>query len=217
MALNPLFNNWSDVTEQDMYENMVIESIQMYGLDLNYIPREYGNLDGIWNEDALSKFEDIYKVEAYITDIQGYEGEGTFMSFFGIQNRDQINFSIAKKRFKEVLAGVRERPMEGDIVWLPQFDNRLFRILSVNRSKEFYQLGKYYTWDFTCEVFENSSEVFDTQDLDLNDIVDSFSMDEAITGDPYEIPNDASAANEDLEEKGDGLKNHSIKSPFGNF
>ena len=89
MATNHYFNNFgTDTADQKLIENIIIESIQTYGIDVYYMPRTQVNTDSIFGEDRISKFEDARIVEMYIKSVDGFEGDGTFVSNFGLEVRD---------------------------------------------------------------------------------------------------------------------------------
>lgn len=101
MALNKYYNNFNYGREQDLIEDLIIESIKMYGYDCRYLPRTFVRKDPLFGEDTLSKFEDAVELEMYIKNVEGFEGEGDFLSRFGLQIRDQITFTVARKRFDQ--------------------------------------------------------------------------------------------------------------------
>ena len=93
MATNKYFN-YGDRNQQNLYESLVIESIQMYGQDVYYLPREIVNKDALLLDDVPSRFGSAYKVEMYIENQDGFEGEGDLFTKFGIELRDQANFVV---------------------------------------------------------------------------------------------------------------------------
>ena len=128
-----------------------------------YIPRKINNYDKVLGADDQSSYEDAYPIEMYIKSIDGFSGDGDFMSKFGIEIRNQVVFSIAQRRFYEDI-GVTNgqiRPNEGDIIYFP-LNGKVFQIKSVSKFEFFYQMGKLQTWEMTCELFEYSSEKFST-------------------------------------------------------
>ena len=151
-------------TEQHLYEDIVIEALQMYGQDVYYIPRSQITQDVILNDD-YSEFKDNYVIEMYIANTEGFEGEGNLMSKFGLEIRDQATFVVAKRRFGQLVDipdnSLREdRPREGDLVYLP-LSKSLFEIKFVEHEKPFYQVNQLPTYELQCELFEYSSEKFD--------------------------------------------------------
>jgi hypothetical protein len=100
----------------------------------------------------------------YIKSVDGFEGEGTFVSNFGLEVRDQITFTVAKRRFQELNfegSGRNEEPKSGDIIYFP-LSKSLFEILDVQGTNTFYQTGALQTFDLVCELFKYSDEALDT-------------------------------------------------------
>lgn len=64
MARNPYFRD--DSAQQDVIEDLTIETIKTMGRDMIYIPRTLVNKDELFGEDTISKFEDGYQLEMYI-------------------------------------------------------------------------------------------------------------------------------------------------------
>ena len=76
--------------EQNLYEDIVIEVIKFYGQDVYYLPREVVEREDIFLDAIQSQFSDAYKVETYIENAEGFEGEGDLFTKFGIELRDQV-------------------------------------------------------------------------------------------------------------------------------
>ena len=102
MTVNKYFKPYSYGREQDTAEDLIIESIKIYGLDVKYLPRTIINQDFLLGEDPLGKFKSAIDLEVYIKNIQGFEGEGDFLSKFNLEIRDQITFTMARKRFSQI-------------------------------------------------------------------------------------------------------------------
>ena len=142
----------------------------MYGVEIYYIPRKYATTNTIIREVIESKFDDAYPLEAYVNTYEGYEGQGTILSKFGVQPLDDLTLTISKERFEEYITPLTKnlpnielatRPKEGDLVYFPLGD-RLFEIKFVEHEKPFYQLQKNYVYELTCELFRYEDEVLDT-------------------------------------------------------
>ena len=101
MAINKYFNNFGVAREQDLVEDLTIESIKMYGMNMKYLPRTITKLDHLYGEDILSTFDVAADLEMYIKNVEGFEGEGEFLSRFGLEIRDQVTFTVARKRFEQ--------------------------------------------------------------------------------------------------------------------
>ena len=161
-------------SEQRLVEDLTIESIKIYGQDMVYIPREFLNRDDVFGEDLLAKFEDTYSVEMYIESVDGFEGEGDFMSRFGLQIRDSVNLVVSKKRFEMVVSRADTsvtRPREGDLIYFP-LSGGVFEIKFVEHENPFYQLGKLYTYKLSCELFNYNQEEFNTGDSNIDRVED---------------------------------------------
>ena len=159
MPTNTYFRNFDARNEQELLHSLVTESIQIYGHDVNYIPRTLVNKDTILGEDSISEYKDAYSIEMYIKSVDGFEGEGDLVSKFGLEIRDQIVFSVARRAFEGLDIGVR--PKEGDLIYFP-LTEKLFQIMFVEHETPFYQTGALPTFDLTCELFTYSDEKIDT-------------------------------------------------------
>jgi len=159
MPTNTYFRNFDARNEQELLHSLVTESIQIYGHDVNYIPRTLVNTDTILGEDSISEYKDAYSIEMYIKSVDGFEGEGDLVSKFGLEIRDQIVFSVARRAFEGLDIGVR--PKEGDLIYFP-LTEKLFQIMFVEHETPFYQTGALPTFDLTCELFTYSDEKLDT-------------------------------------------------------
>jgi len=102
MATNVYFNHFSYGREQDLIEDLTIEAIKVYGHNLKYIPRTIVARDNLYGEDSLSTFNDAADVEMYIKNVEGFDGEGDLLSRFGLQIRDEMTFTVARKRFDQI-------------------------------------------------------------------------------------------------------------------
>ncbi len=152
-------------SEQNLFEDLVIESLQMFGQDVYYLPREIVNKDKIFLDDVPSRFSDAYKVEMYIENTEGFEGEGDLFTKFGIELRDQATFIVSRRRWVQLVGKRLEvanfRPREGDLIYLPMSES-MFEIRRVETETPFYQLKDLPTFRLQCELFEYSDEDFDT-------------------------------------------------------
>ena len=83
MARNVYFSQ-AVKSEQNLYEDLVIESLKIYGQDCYYLPRTIVTRDDVLGEASNSKFDDAYIIEAYIEGTDGFEGTGDLYSKFGL-------------------------------------------------------------------------------------------------------------------------------------
>ena len=166
MSTNFYFNNFTNSMEQNLIEDLVIESIKIYGHDVFYCPRKAGNLDEIYGEDPLTEYTTAFSIDMYIRSYDSYEGDGQFLSKFNLEIRDQVTFTVAVRTFFNEVAQYTyvpalTRPLEGDLIYLPMAD-RLFQIKYVNKTPVFYQMGNIQMYDVVAEMFEYSGEVLNT-------------------------------------------------------
>lgn len=105
MPTNKYFNNFNYGREQDLLEDLIVESIKVYGHEMKYLPRTLVEEDELFGEAKLSKFEDSVPVEMYIKNVEGFEGEGDFLSKFGVEIRDQMTFTLSRRRFDQIRGG----------------------------------------------------------------------------------------------------------------
>ena len=152
--------------EQQLVEDLVVEQIKMFGVELYYIPKTLVSEDTVLGEDSLNSFDSAYQIEGYLENVQGFGGDGDLFSKFGVRIADQVNFIIARKRFQDLVDDnttlvVEGRPNEGDLIYFP-LANKLFSIQYVEHEQPFYQLNKIHVWGLKCELFEYSGEDLDT-------------------------------------------------------
>ena len=175
MPTNVFFNH-AVSTEQHLYEDLVVESLRMYGHETFYLPREIVEEDSILGEDIQSKFGDSYSVEMYIENTDGFEGEGDLFSKFGVQVRDTATFVISLRSWERFISldsnlASSMRPNEGDLIHFP-LSGSLFEIKFVEHENPFYQVGKLFVFKLQCELFEYSGEDFDTGNINIDLVED---------------------------------------------
>lgn len=178
MPKNYFFDNYDNSQEQKLLNDLTDEAIKIYGIDCYYIPRTYNEIDEIFEEDRLASFDNAYLVAMYLNSALGFEGQGDFVSQFGVEIRDKVTFTIAKKEFEdEIQTNVSlSRPREGDLIYFP-LNRKLFQIDFVEHEKYFYQLGENYSYEMQCNLFEYSGENFNTGIPDIDRLEQDFSMD----------------------------------------
>lgn len=177
-------------SEQNLYEDLVIESLKIFGQDVYYIPRTLVNRDNVLNEDPASRFDDAYLIEAYLENIDGFEGQGDLFSKFGLEIRDEATFVISRRQWEKIV-GIfssdltNPKPQEGDVLFLPM-TNSFFEISFVEDDSPFYQLSNLPVYRMQCSLFEYSDEDFDTgiETIDQKTGAAAYqvTMDLAITG-----------------------------------
>lgn len=237
---NPFFNQYSTSTEQDLHESLIIESIQQYGFDVLYIPRVSLDTDNLYTEYSKSAFVGAIPIEMYVKDVMGFGGQGDFTSSFGLEMRDTMTLTVAKKRFNDdVVANTLfttyasanvaisgntlmltdqsidiTRPREGDLIHIP-FANTTFELRFTEDEAMFYPLGKLQTYDLRIEQFEYSNEYFATGYTSLDNYMNGLSLKTTVAANSAAIANnDALAQNFFIEEEADAIIDFSELDPF---
>lgn len=179
MALNPYFQTHSYQPEQDMLADIIIESIKIYGQDMWYLPRTLVNYDdAVFGQDDMSEFNSAYEIEMYVKSVDGFGGEGSFLSKFGMEIRDRVSLSVARKRFTEAVGTPANlpRPREGDLLYFPM-TKKVFELVYVDNRAQFYPMGSLPLFDLSCEVFEFNGEKFNTGVAEIDEIGSLYSLD----------------------------------------
>lgn len=240
MATSRYFNK-SYYGEQNVLEDLAIESIKINGIDGYYLPRTLISVDAIFTEDDLSIFERGYLIEMYPKNTQGFGGEKEILSKFGVEIREQITFVVSKRRYQEEIGqnynSKPNRPLEGDLIYFP-VNRSLYEVKFVDHDVPFYEILKNYVFELKCEKYEFSSERFETGIPDLdntttgyeltmdndNNILDEDGILNITTesGNDLNVENnkpktrDKGSQNDILQNESDGLINFDEKNPFGN-
>lgn len=201
--------------EQNLIEDLIIESIRIYGFDVWYIPRTLGAKDELLNEDDLSTFNSAYMMEMYIKNVEGFGGDGDFLSKFGLRINDTMTLSVAIRRFNEDVGQYTEevRPNEGDLIYFP-LNRKMFEVKFVEHEAIFYQMGALQMYDLRCELFEYSQERFNTGVYDIDTLFNKY----VITSNAA-IANvesvDTVADNFTIEVAADTILDFTEQNPFG--
>ena len=206
MATNPYFSQ-SVKSEQNVYEDIIIESLNMYGQDVYYLPRDIINEDQVLNE-VTSRFNSSYKIEMYIENLEGFDGEGDLFSKFGVEIRDQATFIVSRRRWDQTIKRYDNeisavRPLEGDVLYIP-FSQKLFEITHVEHEQPFYQLTNLPTYKLRCELFEFSSEEFETNVTEIDAIEGNLKFEEFTIGTLDSSDNDFVIGSNITQTLGDG-------------
>lgn len=164
--------SYANRAEQNLYEDLVIESLRIYGQDVYYLPRKIVNQDTIMGEDIASNYDDAYMIEMYLENIEGFEGDQNILSKFGVEIRDQATMIVSKKIWERQVGrwdnSVQlDRPAEGDLIFIP-LTNALFEIRFVEHELPFYQMSRLPIYKLTIEKFEYSNEDFNTGIDEIN-------------------------------------------------
>ena len=207
MARNRFFNQYTPVKqEQSLVEDLIIESIKIYGIDGYYLPRTHVNLDKIYGEDASVLFDDALEMELYVKSFDGFAGQEDFLSKFGLQIDESVTFVISQKRFTQSLKtsiiteySYNMLTEDGDELLsnrndVSEYDydaivrpregdiiwvpmlKAMYEIKFTQNIENFFQLGKLYTYELRCDRLEYSSERIDTDVTEIDEIEDQFSL-----------------------------------------
>lgn len=175
MATNTYFNNYGNFNEQNLIDDLVIESIKMYGVDIIYMSRSFQSVDPIMNEDDISVFNEVFEFEVYLKNVDGFEGQGDFLSKFGLTIQDEVTFTVAYRTFERFVTRekvTKTRPLEGDVIYFP-LTEKMYRVNFVEHESVFYQTGSLQVYDMRCELIEYSGERFQTGRVEIDTYFDN--------------------------------------------
>ena len=152
--------------EQYLVEDLIIESLKIYGQEFFYIPRTLVSKDEILGEDRLSEFKSSFPIEMYFENIDSFDGQGQFIQKFGLMVEQSATLVVARRRWDQLVGRygqtiIPTRPCEGDLIYFP-LSKGLFEIKFVKHQDPFYQLGKLYVYKLQVELFQYASERIDT-------------------------------------------------------
>lgn len=183
MARNVYFSHGTR-NEQYLVEDLIVESLSIYGQDFYYIPRSLVAKDEILGEDRLSEFKSAYPVEMYMENVEGFEGQGAFMQKFGLMMEQTATLVVARRRWEQLVGRfgqtiIPTRPNEGDLIYYP-LSKGLFEIKFVQHQDPFYQLGKLYVYKLQVELFQYASERINTgvAQIDVFEELKTFDVDQ---------------------------------------
>jgi len=170
MPTNLYFNNFPKniTSEQLLVEDLVIESLKIHGMDVYYLPKSSrDSVDYIFGEDTLKQYVAAYPLEMYLENVTGMEGEGDFISKFGLEIRDEVQLLVSRRRFASTVPQIR--PNEGDLIYIPLVQN-FFEITFVEHENDqamFYTLGRgrggnVYVYGLKLKQFVFSNEIIET-------------------------------------------------------
>lgn len=228
-------------SEQNLYEDLIIECLKIYGFETYYIPRKTFNEDIVLGEDPLNTFEHAYPIEMYMENVMGFEGEGELLSKFGVELRDTARFVVARKRWLESVGRygntiLELRPAEGDLLYFPMTKS-FFEVRKVIAEDPFFQIGKLFVFKLDCELYQFSDERIDTGIAEIDNQLDDQRLDLELyefhkeDGDPllleytsesslvlesYTVQSkDPAADNEDFNTNIDDILDFTERNPFG--
>lgn len=162
-------------SEQRLYEDLIIESLKIYGFDVYYLPREFSNDDRLFGEDPLAKFDENYMIEMYLSNYDGFSGDGTLLTKFGVRISEEATFIISKRRWEDLISSSNNllsslRPNEGDVIYFPP-TGQFFQIKFVEHNKPFRQLDAIQTYQLIAETMEFSHERLETGVPEIDNMI----------------------------------------------
>ena len=174
MPTNNYFNFFpgdSITSEQLLVEDLVIEAMKIHGMDVYYLPRstrDNETEDFLYGEDTTKQYREAYVIEMYLENTSAMEGEGDFISKFGLEIRDETSLLVSRRRFRLTIPEMA-RPLEGDLIYIPLLQN-FFEITHVeheNNQAMMYTLGKgrggnVYVYALRMKQFVFSDEIIST-------------------------------------------------------
>jgi hypothetical protein len=164
-----LGNGNSVTSEQLLVEDLVIEALKIYGLDVYYLPRTTRDeVDYLFGEDTLKEYRTACPIEMYLENVTGMEGEGDFISKFGLEIRDEVTFLVSRLRFRYAVNGYT-RPREGDLIYIPMLTS-IYEVTYVEHESNqamYYTLGRgrggnVYVYALKMKQYVFSSEIIAT-------------------------------------------------------
>ena len=184
MSINHYFQagrGIGNAAEKRLHEDVIIESLKIFGQDIYYLPRTLVNRDLVMGEDTSSRFDDSYLLEMYFESNQGFAGENELINKFGLEIRDDTTLVVSKRRFEEHVASkatltATGRPNEGDILYVPLLKG-FFEILFVEDQEPFYQLGNLPVYKLKVTRWEYASEQINTGVNVLDSVEDKHTLD----------------------------------------
>ena len=98
---NPFFNHTypGQTSEQSLLDDLVIEQIAMYGLDIIYMPRKMINLDRLLHESSKNVFEVGMSIPMYLKSFTGYANGMEILTKFGVRSSDEITLVMSRSQF----------------------------------------------------------------------------------------------------------------------
>jgi hypothetical protein len=166
MSTTNVYFSQGTKNEQYLIEDIIIESLKIYGNEVFYIPRSLVSKDNVLGEDRLSQFKTAFPIEMYFENVDSFGGQGAFIQKFGLMIEQSATLVVARRRWNQLVGRygattIPSRPNEGDLIYFP-LTGGLFELKFVQHQDPFYQLGKLYVYKLQVELFQYSSERIDT-------------------------------------------------------
>lgn len=215
MARNPYYDYFTQNNEQNLMEDLTVESVKQYAHDVVYLPRNINIEDKIMTEPIVQSFNHALDIEIYIKSWDHYEGEGQLLSKFGLEIRDQMTLIMTKRSYNQFIKPLtgKVRPWEGDCIYIPMFKNVYQVKFASDSNASFYLLGKNYAWEINCELLEFNNEQFNTGRAEIDSLNPPF---EHADQPGYDLESyDTTTQNKEIQTQSDLIIDWAEKNPFG--
>jgi hypothetical protein len=214
MASNQFLQWYNQNNEQNLFEDLTVESIRNFAHDIKYLPRTELAIDHTLNEIGISEYTTALDVEVYVKNADSFEGDGQLLAKFGLEIRDQMTLVMSIRSFQQFIQPYtnKSRPEEGDCLFIPML-GVIYQIKYVNSSAQFYTLGKLMSYEIVCELLEFNNEQFRTN---IAEIDDKYKAYQNASADGYNLESyDNSADNSSIEVISDSVLDFGESDPFG--
>ena len=166
--------------EKNLYEDLIIEQLKIYGHDVHYMPRENLYTDGILG-NTTDKFTDEYMIEMYVEEVNGFAGQGDLIGKFGLDMRDELTFVVARRTFELLVDQPSNtltfnRPKEGDVIYMPLF-KKFWQVDFVEDEDPMYQISDLPIFKLKCSTWDYSSESVETGLAEIDEKLDNVTLD----------------------------------------
>ena len=166
--------------EKNLYEDLIIEQLKIYGHDVHYMPRENLYTDGVLG-NTTDKFTDEYMIEMYVEDVNGFAGQGDLIGKFGLDMRDELTFVVSRRTFELLVDQPSNtltinRPREGDVIYMPLF-KKFWQVDFVEDEDPMYQISDLPIFKLKCSTWDYSSESVETGLAEIDEKLDNVTLD----------------------------------------
>ena len=175
---HPIFANYFDEVTQNLFEDLVGESIQVGGYDCYYLPREVDSKDKLLNEVFLANFKEAYKITVFREELGGFFPNDFLIQKFGPEfSGSNTVFAVSKRDFQNITG--ESYPLEGGLLIFTA-EKQIYEIKTIDTRDPWISGGKIYYWKMSCLPFSRgknhqfSDDIFDYIDIDTEEVVDNF-------------------------------------------
>lgn len=192
MAHNQYFDLLNVQSEKDLEEDLFIESIEAFGVEVWYLPRTLINVEQLYYEPQQVIFESAKKIDVYLKESMGFVGGGDILTKFGIQIRDECTLQTSVRKFRESFVNIPDyhNPHEGDLIVLildnepANLKRMYFQIKFIQDEAMFYPLGRMIMYEFSVELFDLAGELFRTGNAEIDSINKNYPVSNVATTSP---------------------------------